>query len=568
MYVTVDSILKLEEIEEIKLIAGAKGRLNRISNVNMLDNPDTFEWLVSGDFLITTGYIFKDDIEYQKNLIQEIYERNCAGFGMKTHRYFDKVPQVMIDAANELGFPIIEIPYKYSLSDVSNVVTSAIYGNMDSILKKSLSLHETFTKVVLRGGSLNDITGTIARQINNPLMLLDSKFRLLAYKDVVENPLPMEKAFSMELNKIVLGQEIIDQMPVDVEVFKKPTKIKTNYAGASIICRVVPVVAIGTIYGYLVVFQTVKKLTEIDYIALEHGATVIAIERIKAKEIEVAKHRARSDFFDDLLSDNIRSINSLNSMAEVHGLNSSKKHYCMITELNVTESESQEEFWNNENMLSKLRNRVTKINGEVFKENKQIAISIHRRNKIITFVQVDDSKLKNIKLKSLDLARKIIDECAYRVPEVDMNIGVGKVYEILSMSKSFKEAQEAIKMESKLKGNLKVAHYENYMIYNLLGSELSKEKLQDFYSKTVKDLVDYDSENNTNLVESLKVYFEHNGNISEASKEIFIHRNTFIYRIEKIKSILDINLKDSEELLEIQLGLKIMDYLLLGNMHN
>ncbi|MDH8677821.1 PucR family transcriptional regulator ligand-binding domain-containing protein [Fusibacter bizertensis] len=568
MYVTIDHILHLEKIEGIKLIAGASGIQNRISNVNMLDNPDTFDWLISGDLLLTTGYIFKNDVAYQKHLIQELYERNCAGLGMKVQRYFEKVPEMMISAANELGFPIIEIPYRYSLSDISNVVTSSIYGNMDSILKKSLSLHETFTKVALRGGTLNDITATIAEKIRNPLILLDSKFRLLAYKDIIENQVKLESIFDLHYKSVVFDNEFNNKLPVDPEKFKKSIKIKFIQNELSLICRVIPVIAIGTIYGYLVVVENVSKLTEIDYIALEHGATVIALERIKAKEIEVVKHRVRSDFFDDLLSDNIRSVNSLNNMAEIHGLNAYKKHYCMISELNNTQKTNNDDFWKDNIQLSKIRDQVTKVIHAVLNLHKHKAISIHRRNKIITFVQIDEQDTKLVKNQSLEIARDIVEKCQKQFGAVDMHIGIGKVYEILSMSKSFKEAQEAINMEFRLQDAAKVAHYENYMIYNLLGAELSKEKLKEFYDKTVGNLVDYDKENNTNLVESLKTYFAHNGNISEASKEMFIHRNTFIYRIEKIKSILASDLKDSEALLELQLGLKIMDYLLLGNMPN
>ena len=568
MYVTIDHILHLEKIEGIKLIAGASGIQNRISNVNMLDNPDTFDWLISGDLLLTTGYIFKNDVAYQKHLIQELYERNCAGLGMKVQRYFEKVPEMMISAANELGFPIIEIPYRYSLSDISNVVTSSIYGNMDSILKKSLSLHETFTKVALRGGTLNDITATIAEKIRNPLILLDSKFRLLAYKDIIENQVKLESIFDLHYKSVVFDNEFNNKLPVDPEKFKKSIKIKLIQNELSLICRVIPVIAIGTIYGYLVVVENVSKLTEIDYIALEHGATVIALERIKAKEIEVVKHRVRSDFFDDLLSDNIRSVNSLNNMAEIHGLNAYKKHYCMISELNNTQKTNNDDFWKDNIQLSKIRDQVTKVIHAVLNLHKHKAISIHRRNKIITFVQIDEQDPKLVKNQSLEIARDIVEKCQKQFGAVDMHIGIGKVYEILSMSKSFKEAQEAINMEFRLQDAAKVAHYENYMIYNLLGAELSKEKLKEFYDKTVGNLVDYDKENNTNLVESLKTYFAHNGNISEASKEMFIHRNTFIYRIEKIKSILASDLKDSEALLELQLGLKIMDYLLLGNMPN
>ncbi|HSP48334.1 MAG TPA: PucR family transcriptional regulator ligand-binding domain-containing protein, partial [Clostridiaceae bacterium] len=293
MYVSIKDVLNIKSIEGIRLVAGEKGQRNVVSNVNMLDNPDTFDWLVAGDLLLTTGYIFKDDPEFQKRLIQELHERNCAGLGMKVRRYFDEIPKVMVDEANRLDFPIIEIPYVYSLSDISNVVVSAVYGNTDSILKKGILLHDTMTRVALRGGELSDLCATLVSLIHNPLVLLDSKFRLLSYSDYPDNPYPLVDNLTLVHQEQVFDEAFRQNLPVSADAVKKSIKAKYQFGEHEVICRVIPVMAIKKIYGYIVVFETVKKLTQIDYIALEHGATVIALERIKAREVEEAQHRIR-----------------------------------------------------------------------------------------------------------------------------------------------------------------------------------------------------------------------------------------------------------------------------------
>ncbi|WP_264737661.1 helix-turn-helix domain-containing protein [Cytobacillus firmus] len=56
---------------------------------------------------------------------------------------------------------------------------------------------------------------------------------------------------------------------------------------------------------------------------------------------------------------------------------------------------------------------------------------------------------------------------------------------------------------------------------------------------------------------TLENFFINNLNLTETSKAMFIHRNTLIYRMEKIKEILNTDLKHSEELLRIQIALKI-----------
>ena len=82
---------------------------------------------------------------------------------------------------------------------------------------------------------------------------------------------------------------------------------------------------------------------------------------------------------------------------------------------------------------------------------------------------------------------------------------------------------------------------------------MENEKSAELYTLSIRSLVEYDKQNATNMVETLDCYFACNCNVSETAKALFIHRNTLIYRIDKIKSILGRDLKDSEE----QLGLRV-----------
>ncbi|HSP46786.1 MAG TPA: helix-turn-helix domain-containing protein, partial [Clostridiaceae bacterium] len=348
------------------------------------------------------------------------------------------------------------------------------------------------------------------------------------------------------------------------DAVKKSIKAKYQFGEHEVICRVMPVMAIKKISGYIVVFETVKKLTQIDYIALEHGATVIALERIKAREVEEAQHRIRSDFFDDLLSGRINSVSSLTSMAQVHGLDPASRYYCVVTRVGELQEKETEGVWKDSTEQMKQRSRIIRIVDQTILTKGQVGTSISRNHLIISFIRSAMTEPKDLKTKSIELGQAIYDALKSQIPEADVHVGIGKAYEVLSITRSFKEAQEAVNIEGMLLNRHRVVHFENYRIFNLLSSDISKEKLVEFYENTVQRLVEYDRENHTSLVESLEGYFRHNGNVSEASKELYIHRNTFIYRIDKIKSILDTDLKDSEELLELQLGLKIMNYLRLN----
>ena len=79
--------------------------------------------------------------------------------------------------------------------------------------------------------------------------------------------------------------------------------------------------------------------------------------------------------------------------------------------------------------------------------------------------------------------------------------------------------------------------------------------------KTLGALEDYDRENHSRLLMTLDVYFSKSGNITEVAKQIYIHRNTCIYRMEKIKAILQDDFSNPMKLLNYQAALWVMKFL-------
>lgn len=564
MYTTIAKILEMKEIDGVRLVAGDGGRANAVSNVNILDNPDTFDWLVAGDLLLTTGYIFRDDPAFQKRLVRELSERSCAGLGFKVKRFFETVPAIIIDEANRLGFPIIEIPYRYSLSDISNKVTSEVYGNMDSQLKRIISLHDTLNQVALRGGEIGELVAQIASIVQNPVILLDSRHRLIASSDAPGNPFALADRFNLVFREPVFPQAVTRAIPAGPDQLRKSIKLNLPGEDGELILRVIPVIAAQVVYGYLVVPETENKLKQVDYMALEHAATIIALDRIKAKAVEEVRHRIRRDFFDDLLANNIHSISGLGGLAEIHGLRTDRIYYCMITRIGSRNGIDASELYESLDGYTSEKDRAARIIDTLARERGMLITSISRRNLVISFIHDKANPERSQKHTSVELAQQIMSKLEETLKGIEFRIGIGKAYEVLALGKSFSEAQEALRMDAAGPHGgapVKVVHYENYRVLNLFSGIQSQEQLLDFYHKTIGRVVEYDRENGTSLTESMEAYFRQNGNISEAAKELFIHRNTFIYRIEKLKRVLDSELRDSEELLELQLGIKIMNYL-------
>ncbi len=563
MFFTINRLLETNTIEDLKLLAGEGGKANIINNTNIMDNPETFDWLMPGDFVITTGFVFKDDEEFQLKVIRELSEINCAALAIKTKKYFGQMPQTMIDAANKYDLPLLEIPQQYSLAQVSNIINKETFKAQDSILQKSIDIHEQLTEITLAGGGSKEIAEKSADLINNPLIIVDSKWNLLTYVEHADNPYPLEEILNLKNRQKVFPLEFIKGVPNDVANFKKSIKRKYNIDEKFVVCRIMPISALNELYGYIVIWETVNKMKKIDYIALERASITLALDRIKVKEIEEAKHQIRRDFFDDLLTGKIESSSGVNSLAELHGMDTNKNYVCMVIRINTGSINEKKDIIASKRELRNIIEIIIRAAEELARDKKFSTVSIYRGNQIILFLPVANTESpKTARDFSKEFGRELYESTKKTLPHLEINIGMGKLYDsILKLNFSFAEAQEVIKMGKKLSRDSKVLHFEDFVIYHLLESGTSRVELESFYENTVAELVRHDLENKTNLVETLEQYFAYQGNISEASKELYIHRNTFIYRLDKIKTILNTDLRDAEEALEIQLGLKIMQIL-------
>src|SRR6478735_10703996 len=105
-----------------------------------------------------------------------------------------------------------------------------------------------------------------------------------------------------------------------------------------------------------------------------------------------------------------------------------------------------------------------------------------------------------------------------------------------------------------------VLAFEETGAYRLLLSAMSEDpaELQRFYAETVEPLVAYDEQYETDLVTTVETYLENDGNVAATAQQLFTHRHTIRYRLERARELCghDVTLTEGRE--KLGLGLKAM----------
>ena len=138
-------------------------------------------------------------------------------------------------------------------------------------------------------------------------------------------------------------------------------------------------------------------------------------------------------------------------------------------------------------------------------------------------------------------------------------IGFGTVAEHLrSLADSYKEAQTAIDVGKVFDTEKSIINYENLGIGRLiyqLPTTLCEIFLSEVFKKNSIDSLDQET------LFTINKFFENNLNVSETSRKLFVHRNTLVYRLEKIKKLTGLDLREFDHAIIFKVALMVRKYL-------
>ena len=138
-------------------------------------------------------------------------------------------------------------------------------------------------------------------------------------------------------------------------------------------------------------------------------------------------------------------------------------------------------------------------------------------------------------------------------------IGIGTVAEHLrELADSYKEAQTAIEVGKVFDTEKSVMHYENLgsgrLIYQL-PTTLCEIFLREVFKKNSLDSLDQET------LFTINKFFENSLNVSETSRKLFVHRNTLVYRLEKIRKLTGLDLRQFDHAIVFRVALMVRQYL-------
>ncbi len=539
--------LNLKTFENAVLLGGKKGLYKPIRWVNILEILDEISLVRPQELLITTAFGLAHDSELQQKLIPTLAKKELSCLTIQTGFYLKKVPQKIIADAEKFAIPLIELPQDTSFSQITTDLLTRIVNNQFALLDYRDKVRHELLEVVLENAGFEGLVQVLKKHLKiYPIRIMDRSYTPVAHSQV--NPeILATKTLTMEANHLrregYLTQLEQEKKWVFVNV-RDPAFVPQQV--------LVPILAAGNqVLGYISVLGLPEQLSDEQLTLLEQSATICALLFLRQIAVKETENRLQSDFLDDLLAGNFSSGEQIGKRANFLGYD--LRQYGMILLANIDNFSGYIQEKNEVDIINLKNDLLHLVDTAVKSYTYHQFITRLRSDNIIVFVLSPSPENDRWQKQ---LARTIRDRVNWQYPELSLSIGMGRFYnDIHEFSKSFDEAEKALQIARKLYNSAATAAFEELGFYRLLQN--GERELYNFYRETIGGLAEYDQKKGTGLEKTLEVYLENNRNIQTTAEKLFIHRHTLRYRLKRIEEITGVSLSESDNIFNLQVGLKL-----------
>jgi purine catabolism regulator len=515
----------INQFEDFEVLAGEGGLNKRVSTVSVMDAPDIYNWMKGGEFLITTGYIMKDNPLELKELVIKLNENGAAALGIKIGRFIEGLPQEVKEIGDKLNFPIIYIPKYYAFTDIINPVLSRIVNTQAKKLMMSEEIHKSFTKIVIEGKGTTHIMDTLYKILDKDIAFIDLVFN----------------------RNYIRGNS--NELKEDIQ----------NLGIKSLLCKYYnyPVRIGSSIYGYLIIKKDLENcLEDLDNITIEHASTVLKLDIQREISNHQIEQKYRDEFIQDLIINNIKTVEEVNNRAALYNWKMENGLICLIVDID----NFKEKFISLENikgLTEESQNIFRLITISMKKVFKQSFYTIYS-DSIVFLIEPDTKAIPDFLKKLREVAKRLREDVKAN-SKFTVTIGIGTYKEsITDIHYSFTEAQRAVKIGRTIYEIDHTHIYSDLGVYKILYNLSLEEDTKKFFSEYISVLMKYDKEHNLEYMDTLKTLVKNDWNLKQTSEDMFVHYNTIKYRFGKICDILDLDLNNREDKFKIEFCLKLM----------
>lgn len=288
----------------------------------------------------------------------------------------------------------------------------------------------------------------------------------------------------------------------------------------------------GKYVARLLIDEIGSEFTDRDFALIKYFGEIIKIS-MKQKDIDNLNHqKGFEELLKKLLDHKVIPEEKIHSVLKENQWAVEDKYFCIYVEPTNYDKQNH--------VLSALEvylsSQVPNNCSTIYKDNLIFVFNLSRsninKNAVLSFIV---PQLKDCLLKA----------------------GISAIFtDFKNLYYYYKQAENALSIGKEQDVSLQYYHFEDYLIQYYIKKTKDEMIPEALCPEGLMRLIEYDKRKNTDYTYLLRVYLENNMNISATIRQMYIHRNTFLYRLDKLNAILDMDLHDSNIRFILLMGFK------------
>ncbi|MBI4787731.1 MAG: helix-turn-helix domain-containing protein [Chloroflexi bacterium] len=523
--ITVQEIISLAFPSDTRVLS-CEPLLNRaVTWVVSAAADDGAARLTAGDFALLLP-------PYSDELVKRIPQ--LAQKGIAAVAMVGQPSPAVVEAAEKAQEPLLVLPVSVNIRRLERTALALLLDRGAGMEQRAAQLYQQLTILSAENAGLEAMAASIGQTTGKTVLIQDKRFAILAAWLAPEWSAHRAEIEAWTTSPANLPEEFRDRR----RAAQREAIIEQPLAVENLTRLVAPIIAKGMARGFFSLIGAADALTLFDRAAAERSAAACALEMAKAKAVSEAEKRIRGSFVDALLAGTLAPPEAA-QWARRNKYDPDGRHAAVVVE------------WANKDHPS-YRRLETLVHGLVH-GFEQGALVQAREAEVVIFSRLEPRQ-------GIETARRIADSIRRQANGEftgdPLAMGIGRpVDALIGLRDSYREARQALFMARRL-ADPNPLYFGELNVYRLLFQLEYSPELVAFCNEIIGSLIEYDRTQGTDLVETLTAYFAHKGNLSQTAEAMFVHRNTLLYRMERIKEISGLDLDNPETRLSIQLALR------------
>jgi len=518
--------------DALELPALRSGAPEVIAGTDRLDSPirwahvaearDIANVVRGGELLISEGRLFKGQNSDDRRLVAELAERRIAALVIELGEIFQSIPKHIIEECREREVTLVALHLPVPFIEVTQAIHTQLVNHQITLLNVAQQLQIRLTNIVLEGGGMAEVVEEIAEAIQNPIVYErdNGGFEYRAFRGVGERDFSAAwESFSRTLEGA-------------------PDAIRE------------PLVIGGVSEGQLVALDLEHPFTETDRVALERAAGIVALVVMRDRHKDVLNKTHRG-FLSALLYGELAPF-----IAEQRAASSGFTASILLP-LIVRRARHH-------------RPRPTAVEDRLWKQLwDDVAADLHNRHSVAMIDPGTSAEATLVMLGLEDASNRV--RGAQRFAEVVMDTSQrvlgdphGAVICVGGAVHTWQAAAEGLEVcleaaEGAIHSPAREWHDATDLdLDRLLWSLRDNPDLERFARLRLERLVNHDRQRRTQLVKTLQVLLEQNGQKAETARALHLERQSLYNRVERIESLLGVDLSNPDVRLGLHLALRVI----------